>query len=179
MDDHFLRSSRLGFRHWRLADTPLAMQLWMDPAVTRFIASRPLDEDEVVRRLHREIETQARDGMQYWPLFLLDGSAFVGCCGLRPREHEPDIPEFGVHLCSGYWRRGLAIEAAAAVFSHAFDTCGYRALFAGHNPGNSASRGLLTKLGFAHTHDEFYPPTGLMHPSYRLTNHGRGVPEVA
>jgi hypothetical protein len=25
------------------------------------------------------------------------------------------------------------------------------------------------RLGFVHTHDEFYEPTGLMHPSYLLT----------
>jgi hypothetical protein len=43
-----------------------------------------------------------------------------------------------------------------------------RALFAGHNPANQASRELLARLGFRYTHDELYPPTGLMHPSYRL-----------
>ena len=29
-------------------------------------------------------------------------------------------------------------------------------------------RGLLTRLGFVYTHDEFYEPTGLRHPSYML-----------
>jgi [ribosomal protein S5]-alanine N-acetyltransferase len=29
-------------------------------------------------------------------------------------------------------------------------------------------RQLLAKLGFHYTHDEFYPPTGLQHPSYLL-----------
>jgi hypothetical protein len=28
---------------------------------------------------------------------------------------------------------------------------------------------VLEKLGFRHTHDELYPPTGAEHPSYRLT----------
>jgi hypothetical protein len=42
------------------------------------------------------------------------------------------------------------------------------ALFTGHNPASDASRARLARLGFRHTHDELYPPTGLLHPSYRL-----------
>jgi len=41
-------------------------------------------------------------------------------------------------------------------------------LFAGHHPENHASRRILSKLGFRLTHEEFYPPTGLLHPSYLL-----------
>jgi RimJ/RimL family protein N-acetyltransferase len=52
---------------------------------------------------------------------------------------------------------------------YAFHTLGVKALFAGHNPGNTASRRVLEKLGFRYTHDEYYPPTGLKHPSYILT----------
>ena len=52
---------------------------------------------------------------------------------------------------------------------YAFNTLGVKGLFAGHNPANEASRRLLEKLGFRYTHDEYYPPTGLNHPSYRLT----------
>ena len=53
---------------------------------------------------------------------------------------------------------------------YAFKTCRVNALFAGHNPKNIASAQLLKKLGFTYTHDEFYPPTGLQHPSYLMTN---------
>jgi hypothetical protein len=45
---------------------------------------------------------------------------------------------------------------------------GIEALFAGHNPNNEKSGMLLGKLGFEYTHDEFYEPTGLQHPSYLL-----------
>ena len=53
---------------------------------------------------------------------------------------------------------------------YAFNTLGVKGLFAGHNPGNAASRRVLEKLGFRYTHDEYYPPTGLNHPSYLLTS---------
>jgi RimJ/RimL family protein N-acetyltransferase len=52
---------------------------------------------------------------------------------------------------------------------YAFRALGVKALFAGHNPGNTASRRVLEKLGFRYTHDAYYPPTGLNHPSYLLT----------
>jgi RimJ/RimL family protein N-acetyltransferase len=73
-----------------------------------------------------------------------------------------------VHISSRHWRRGYAFEAASCVVDHAFKVVGAEALFAGHNPANVASRGLLCRLGFVYTHDEFYEPTGLRHPSYLL-----------
>jgi len=165
---YFLQSDRLGLRCWQPGDRSLAVRLWADPEVSRFIVLMPPTAEEAWVRLQREIATQAAHGFQYWPLFVRDGGRFIGCCGLRPRPAEPDVPEFGVHLLSACWRRGYASEAASMVFAHAFGHLGCRGLFAGHNPRNEASRGLLLRLGFTHTHDEFYPPTGLMHPSYRL-----------
>ena len=34
-------------------------------------------------------------------------------------------------------------------------------LYAGHHPGNAASRGGLVKAGFVYLRDELYAPTGL------------------
>ena len=170
MDDYFLRSPRLGFRCWRDTDLPLAINLWGDPTVTRYISARGYTLREVQIRLQLEIDAQIAHGIQYWPIFLLASDEHVGCCGLRPRESEPEIPELGVHVVSRHWRQGYAFEAAARVIEHAFADLRVRALFAGHNPENVPSQGLLMKLGFVHTHDEFYAPTGLEHPSYLLTN---------
>ena len=74
--------------------------------------------------------------------------------------------ELGFHVRSPLWRRGYATEAARAVIAFAFGDFGANALFAGHHPENATSRRLLERLGFRHTHDELYPPTGLPHPSY-------------
>lgn len=95
-------------------------------------------------------------------------SAHAGCAGLRPYRPEAGILELGVHLRTGHWGKGLATEAARTVIAHAFNDRGASCLFAGHNPDNQASRRLLAKLGFRYTHDELYPPTGLLHPSYLL-----------
>jgi RimJ/RimL family protein N-acetyltransferase len=164
---YFLESDRLGFRPWRPDDVDLAVALWADPEVARFITTSPPTPEDAEARLARELASQAEHGFAYWPIFLRESGEHVGCCGLRP--YQPGQPELGVHVRPPFWRRGLAREAAQAVIRHAFDQLGARALFAGHNPKNEASRALLLALGFDYTHDERYPPTGLMHPSYRLT----------
>ncbi|HEV2387806.1 MAG TPA: GNAT family N-acetyltransferase [Candidatus Acidoferrales bacterium] len=164
---YFLKTSRLGFRRWSPEDLPLAWALWGDPEVTRLIGG-PFSEAEVERRLDREIAAIEASGVQYWPIFLLGGDLHVGCCGLRPYRPEGRIYELGFHIRRGFWGQGLAEEAARAVILFAFETLGAKGLFAGHHPANAPSRHLLEKLGFRFTHEEFYPPTGLQHPSYSL-----------
>ena len=166
--EYFLQSQRLGFRPWSGADMDLAMGLWGDPEVTRFIGG-PLSRAEVCERLSREMATMQSHGIQYWPIFLLGTGEHVGCCGLRPYKGEAGICEIGVHLRKDFWGQGYAPEATRAVMEYAFNALGVQGLFAGHNPANEVSRRLLTKMGFRYTHDEYYPPTGLNHPSYVLT----------
>ena len=168
MPQFFITTSRLGFRTWCESDLPLARSLWGDPAVTRLISRNGFTESEISDRLTREIATQTQHGIQYWPIFRQSDGVFVGCCGLRPRSAYPQIPELGVHIGSAHWRQGYALEAATRVIRFAFDTMRLEALFAGHHPENYASRALLARLGFSHSHDELYPPTGLAHPSYIL-----------
>jgi RimJ/RimL family protein N-acetyltransferase len=167
---YFMRTARLGFRCWRPDDLDLALGLWGDIQVMRFIEARgKLSKEQVQERLTSEIANQKEHGVQYWPVFLLETNQHVGCCGLRPYDPSGRIYEIGFHVRSEYWRRGYAYEAATAVMRHAFEKLNAGGLFAGHNPQNEASRHLLTKLGFRYTHDEYYPPTGLDHPSYLLT----------
>jgi RimJ/RimL family protein N-acetyltransferase len=152
-------TARLTFRWWREDDGELARQLWGDPRVTARLGS--VDPQQ---RLRSELELARLHGVQYWPIF--QGDSFSGCCGLRPHG---DRYELGFHLCAAQWGKGLATEAARAVIAHAFDTLHAPTLFAGHHPDNESSRRTLIKLGFRHTHDAPYPPTGLDHPSYELT----------
>ncbi|MDC0669821.1 GNAT family N-acetyltransferase [Nannocystis radixulma] len=159
-------SARLLFRWWTADDLELARGLWGDPQVTAKIAGEPFTPPQIAARLAAEIDQGRAHGLQYWPVFLRDDGAHVGCCGLRPRAQG--VHELGFHLRSTFWGRGLASEAARATVEFAFGPLAARGLFAGHHPDNTASRHVLLRLGFRHTHDEWYAATGAMHPSYRL-----------
>lgn len=171
-------TARLTFRRWTAEDADLASALWGDPAVTAFVAAEPLTPDAIATRLAAEMALDREHGVQYWPIFLRDGGAFVGCCGLRPYRPAQGVLELGVHLRSRYWGHGYAAEAARAVIAHAFADLGATALFAGHHPDNARSRMLLERLGFRYTHDEPYPPTGRQHPSYLLRPADRPLPDT-
>ena len=165
----FIVSKRLGFRRWSNDDIDLAVGLWGDFEVTKFFDSRgPLLRERVEYRLHQEIANQFKHGVQYWPIFSLESGEHIGCAGLRPYDTPKNILEIGFHIRSNHWRKGYASEAAEAVMKYAFSTLKIKGLFAGHNPKNQGSRNLLNKLGFKYTHDQFYKPTGLEHPSYLL-----------
>lgn len=173
MKEFFLRTERLGFSIWNEQDEDDAIELWGSPAVTKYIAANgTMTREQACLRLKTEIRNHEESGVQYWPVYLLETGDNIGCCGLRPYDPGNNVLELGVHIKEKYWRKGYANEACSAVIGHAFNTLGVKALFAGHNPQNAASAQMLTKLGFKYTHDEFYKPTGLYHPSYLLAKQG-------
>lgn len=170
MASYMITTARLGFRPWTEVDLDLALGLWGDLQVTRYIDARgALSKEQVQVRLDQEIAAELEHGYQYWPIFALEDGRHIGCCGLRPHGEVGPILELGVHIRSDEWSKGYATEAAQAVIDYAFDVLKIPALFAGHNPSNHASRHLLLKLNFRYSRDAYYQPTGLYHPSYMLT----------
>jgi len=166
---YFLTTERLGFRKWGENDLDLAVGLWGDIEVTRRIDARGrLSREQIADRFFQEIAVEKEWGVQYWPVFLLKTGDHVGVCGLRPYDSRNTIFELGFHLRPDQWRKGYAKEAARAVIRYAFAELEVAGLFAGHHPKNAASRHLLIKLGFRYTHDAYYEPTGLQHPSYLM-----------
>lgn len=167
MRTYFLTSERVGFSTWSTADIDLANQLWGNPAVTKYIsATGVFTKEEIEKRLALEISNQEHFKISYWPIFELKTQKFMGCCGLRPYNDEQGILEVGTHILPEFWGQGFATEAVKTIMDYAFHTLKAKNLFVGHNPKNTASKALIQKLGFRYTHDEFYPPTGLNHPSY-------------
>jgi RimJ/RimL family protein N-acetyltransferase len=159
-------SERLGFGTWSEDDETLAAAIWGDPEVTR-LTGGPFEPWQVTGRLALEISNLRGHGIQYWPIFRLDTGEPVGCCGLRPRDVAAGVLELGFQLRRDSWGRGYAVEAAHAVIAWAA-TKNVSTLIAGHHPDNHASERTLRRLGFTHTHDELYPPTGAIEPCYEL-----------
>ena len=146
-----------------------ATMLWGDPEVTKFLVSTGIMTPKEVReRLDQEMTNYRFHRIQYWPIFMKSSGEFVGCCGLRPHGEDSYVLEMGVHLVKDQWQKGIATEAFKTIIRYAFDQLHVISLFAGHNPRNLVSARLIKGLGFIYVNDEFYPSTGLMHPSYIL-----------
>lgn len=166
---YFIESNRVGFGVWKKENIKEAELLWGNSEVTKYItASGKMSKKDISNRLSKEIEMYSKYSIQYFPIYLKNTGKFIGCCGLRPYNINENILEVGIHLIPDYWRQGYAYEACMRIIRYAFDDLSCSAIFAGHNPKNTASSGLLKKLGFIYSHDEYYEPTGLNHPSYFL-----------
>jgi RimJ/RimL family protein N-acetyltransferase len=167
-DQYFLVTQRLGFRCSREDDLPLAMAVWGDADVTRYVGG-PFSREQVAARLAKEIASMREHRIRYWPVFLRATHEHVGSAGMRMYDAAKNIFATGYYLRRPFWGQGFAQEAGRAVIAHAFDELGANTLFAGHHPENAVSRHVPAKLGFRYTHDQLYPPTGLQHPLYLLT----------
>ncbi|UNK20447.1 GNAT family N-acetyltransferase [Paenibacillus sp. N3/727] len=169
MRTYIFKTKRLRFSEWTAKDIDLALDLWGDTQVSRFIsADGQFSVQAIEERLFTELENNINFKVQYWPLFKIDSNELVGCCGLRPHMKEPNVYELGFHLKSEYWGEGYAFEAASAVLQYAKTYLKANYIVAGHHPENAASEKLLKKLGFRYSHHEHYSPTGLEHPSYLI-----------
>lgn len=170
---HFLRTPRLGFGLWTEDDLPLAIAVWGDPQVTRYVGG-PFSREQVAERLDGEIASMSTYRVQYWPIFLLESGEHVGAAGMRVHKFEEQVYAVGYYLKPNAWGKGFAMEAGRAIITYAFETTGANGLFAGHHPENKVSGIILEKLGFRFTHTELYPPTGLLHQSYWLPRPAEG-----
>ena len=172
MRQYFIQTKRLGFSHWENEDLNLAISLWGEPEVTRYICAKGVFSiEEIQIRLMTEIANYKNYHVQYYPVFTLGSGELVGCCGFRPFDVELGAYEIGFHLRKEFWHRGFGYEAGTAAIKYGFDALRMNKLLAGHHPENIASRALLAKLGFQYIGDNYYEPTGLYHPSYELTNY--------
>jgi len=144
---HLLTIARLGFACWSNDDLALANTLWSDPRVSALIGG-PFTEGESAKssrgKLPRSQFTALNTGQSFF--WKTTGTWDAPVCVHTGGTNT--FYELGFHLRPAYWGRGLAEEAGRAAAALAFET--------------------LTKLGFRFTHEEFYLPTGLMHPSYLL-----------
>jgi RimJ/RimL family protein N-acetyltransferase len=74
----------------------------------------------------------------------------------------------GFHLLPEFQGKGLATEAAQAALIYAWNVLDLEEVNAGHHPEHLGSKNVLRKLGFVQYGTFLYPPTGRVHPIYRV-----------
>lgn len=148
-------TARLVLRDWREDDWPEFWRVTNTPAVMRWLGGVA---DEATRESARaRLESYQNDhGHTFWVVERKDDGALLGFCGLK-RSNQAGGPqgmmEAGWRLREDAWGKGYAKEAATAALDLAFGRFGADETIALTVERNTASWGLMVKLGMLRRED--------------------------
>jgi len=167
-------TDRLVLRSWREEDLEPFLAATNTEQVSRWLGG-VLDRTRGEDLCRRMIACQAEHGHSFWITTLRDSGAIIGFCGARIAEH-PASPvhgemELGWRLGAQWWGQGYAREAAEACVDWVWCNRPERErLIAYTVPGNTASWGLMIRLGMTHRPEmDFDHP--LFEPGHELCRH--------
>ena len=125
-----------------------------DPQVMRYISGKPETRAETQSMIEKVKGRWAATGYSWWTFIETDTGDIVGAGALQNLRREmqplpdPACPlELGWRLRRDRWGRGYASEAASAMGDFAFDTFEPDELLAVCEPANTASSGVMKRLG--------------------------------
>lgn len=164
MSDFRHETDRLVLRDWRAEDWPRFWELTNTPNVMRWLGGLA---DEATRdgAMERLAGYRENFGHTFWVLERKDDGGhlsgeMLGFCGLKRAnvEHAPvfGMVEAGWRMREDAWGKGYAKEAATASLDLGFDRFGAEKIIALTVQGNSASWGLMRKLGMQRREDLDY-----------------------
>lgn len=165
-----LETDRLILRPLVEADLDIAVTLWSDPEVTRFVAERAYSEVEIAEEMPMVIRRCAKGAIGIWCVTLKDTGEKLGEAFLLPLAVETDdtdcsliqgdaLPEAEVEIGYVYkrtaWGKGYASEACKRLLRFAFEDTPIKEIVAVTDPDNHASSHVLRKSGLT--------PVGTIH----------------
>jgi RimJ/RimL family protein N-acetyltransferase len=133
---------------------PTCAALWARPEVAQHITGRPNTAEECWARVLRYAGHWALHGWGFWVVTETGTGRFVGELGFMDfrRDIDPPIgtaPEIGWVLAPEMQGRGYATEAARAALAWGRERFGKVRAVCMIKPGNTASRAVAGRLGFA------------------------------
>ena len=155
MTDFRHDTARLTLRDWREEDWPEFWRVTNTPAVMRWLGG-VLDAAGRAAARARVEQYQAEHGHTFWAVERREDGALLGFCGLK-RSNQVGGPqgmmEIGWRLRADAQGKGYAREAATAALALAFDRWDAEEVIALTVEGNTASWGLMLRLGMARRED--------------------------
>jgi RimJ/RimL family protein N-acetyltransferase len=156
-----IQTARLTLRDWTEADLAPFLEHTNTPEVMRWLGGVQSGE-EVRRRLRARIMVWQRTrGFTFWAVERKADAALLGFCGLKIADDEGSpvegLHEIGWRLRADAWGQGYAREAATASLDFAFAILAAPRVVALTVIGNTASWGLMERLGMVRRADLDYP----------------------
>lgn len=168
MPDVIAKTERLLLRNWDEASKAEFVRVTNTPAVMRWLGG--VAEPDIIAAAFGRIDSYQRDyGHTLWAVERRSDGALLGFCGLKRAnspggEHLHGQFEVGWRLREDAWGQGFAKEAAIASLDVAFDFHRAGHVVALTVSGNSASQGLMRRLGMLRRQDLDYIDTRFANP---------------
>lgn len=154
-----IETERLSLREWREGDDEQLHLHCNTPAVMRWLGGVQPREG-MSQIMDRLVRLQEERGHTFWVVERKADRAFLGFCGLKVANGRDSTVageiEIGWRLREDAWGQGYAREAATASLDHAFGRLGADRVIAITVEGNSASWGLMRRLGMSRREDLDY-----------------------
>ncbi|MFI6035866.1 GNAT family N-acetyltransferase [Streptomyces sp. NPDC051315] len=146
-----LRTERLLLEPYTTEDQEDFVALFQDRQVSRWMGDGPATEAED-RALFGRLFTKvyAQDLFDVWAV--RRNGRLIGHAEIKPTDATGGH-EIIYALTPDVWGSGLGTELAEALVAHGFDTLGLTEVYATVAAPNSASLGLLNRIGFEHVRD--------------------------
>lgn len=155
-----IETPRLILRPWRDSDLPLFAEQNADPVAMRFLAGGVLTKERSNAYAARAMAHLAAHGFCKWAVEAPGVSPFVGAVGLTRVGFEAAFTpavEVAWRLHRRWWGRGYASEAAEAAISDGFGRVGLEEVVAMTALGNTASIGVMERLGMERSSEFDHP----------------------
>jgi ribosomal-protein-alanine N-acetyltransferase len=143
-----LRTRRLSLREFSLEDDAFILELLNEPGFLRFIGDKGVRTLDGAREYLQKgpMDSYRRNGFGLYAVCVNEGGPPVGMCGLVKREGLSD-PDIGFAFLERHWRRGYAVESAAAVLDRATRVLQLPRIVAITSPDNWGSIRVLETIG--------------------------------
>ncbi len=152
--DNGILTKRLMIRPVMVEDARDIFRFSGDPENAQYMIFLPFGNLEEVREdIERSIKNWNEDTIKVLDYSIIKDGNVIGTLSLY-YYGEPDWCEIGWIIDKVYWHQGYAVEAAKALMEYAFKEWDLSYMIATCDSRNTASRGLMEKLGFVLTKDD-------------------------
>ena len=145
-----LKTDRLILRPWREDDAEDLYKYASDSEVGPPAGWMPHTSVENSREIIRDVLSAP----ETYAVCLKEDGRAIGSIGFHRADLASldDEYELGYWIGKPFWGQGLIPEAGAEMLRHAFDDLGMARVWCGYYDGNTKSRRVQEKLGFAYHH---------------------------
>jgi methylmalonyl-CoA/ethylmalonyl-CoA epimerase len=148
-----LGTEQLCLRGFKPTDAFDVLEMYARPEMVQWLEHEPMDSiEEAEDRVRARMRLfEAGRGCRWAITFKDDPGKVIGSCGYFSVRVGSHTVEMGFEVHPEHWREGIMIEALTAVLDYSYSGVGIipvHRIEALVDPGNEASIGLLTKLGF-------------------------------